>query len=70
MVDTNIQKPAADVPLHPEEMKATSEIRIGKWISIQSTARITPAGVIATAISISLVALTFSYIASKRRRRW
>jgi hypothetical protein len=69
IVSTNPQPPIGEMPVHPEEMKATSEIRIGKWVSIQSTARITPAGVISTGIAISLVALTFGYLAS-RRRRW
>lgn len=40
---------------HPEEMRATVDLRIGNSISIKATARATPAGLIAAALLISVV---------------
>lgn len=68
MADANPQTLAADVAQHPEEMKATFDITVGKYVSIRSTARITPAGVVTTGITISLVALALGYLAHGLRR--
>ena len=60
--------PERDVPTHPEEMKATYELRLGKFATIQASARITPAGIIATGITICAVALAVGYATSLARR--
>lgn len=58
-----------DIPTHPEEMKATYNLRIGKSISLQGSARITPAGVVTVGVTTLLVALAF--VAMKpAKRRW
>ena len=57
-----------DIPTHPEEMKATYNLRVGKSISLQGSARITPAGVVTTGIMICLIAATFAFI--NGRRSW
>ena len=44
-------------PYHPEEMKATWDVKVGKSISLQATARWTPAGVITVGIAASAVLL-------------
>ena len=36
--------PASDMPRHPEEMKADYTFRLGNMMSVQASARITPAG--------------------------
>ena len=57
------------VPAHPEELKATYDYRIGKSISLQGTARMTPAGLVALAIAVSSILLsTAALIRAKRGR--
>ncbi|MCJ8143051.1 hypothetical protein MKI84_08985 [Ancylobacter sp. A5.8] len=51
------------VPTHPEEMKAVFDMRIGKSISIQGSARMTPAGIVAMGITASAAALTLLALA-------
>jgi hypothetical protein len=58
----------ADIPTHPEEMKATYEFRVGKLMSVQATARITPAGIVAVGVTTLLVALAVSALTARRRR--
>jgi hypothetical protein len=59
-----------DTSLASDEMKATYKVRIGNMISVESTARITPAGVIAVGVTTLLVALAFTALARPRRRHW
>ncbi len=61
---------ANDIPAHPQEMKATYKVRVGNMISVESTARITPAGVVAVGVTTLLVALAFTALAKPRRRYW
>ncbi|MCX7304763.1 MAG: hypothetical protein NTV73_10565 [Hyphomicrobiales bacterium] len=56
-----------DIPTHPEEMKANYAVRIGKSISIQASARITPAGIVTVGVTTLLVALAFAALAPRRR---
>jgi hypothetical protein len=57
----------SDIPVHPEEIKLTSELRLGKSISLQSSARITPAGIVTIGLTISLVAVCFSLLSRWRQ---
>ncbi|QIB35797.1 hypothetical protein [Ancylobacter pratisalsi] len=52
---------------HPEEMNAVWEMRIGKSITLQSRARVTPAGILAVGIATSAVLLAISAIIRARR---
>ncbi|WP_297296586.1 MYXO-CTERM sorting domain-containing protein [uncultured Methylovirgula sp.] len=54
---------------HPEEMKSTVELRIGRVFSLQATARTTPAGIVSVGIALSLAVLAFSALARARRMR-
>jgi len=70
---TETQKPSAaqeDMPTHPEEMKSVFDLRIGKSISLQGSARMTPAGVVTVGLMAALVAVAFGYAASATRRRY
>ena len=58
----------ADIPTHPEEIRASSTLRIGNSISLQSSARITPAGIVTIGATTLLVALAFTALAPTRRR--
>jgi hypothetical protein len=42
---------------HPEEMKATLDLRIGNAVSVKASVRTTPAGLIGTAILAAAVLL-------------
>ncbi|MEW6124213.1 MAG: hypothetical protein AB1698_16480 [Pseudomonadota bacterium] len=65
---TDIVRPSATVPSHPEEMKASWEVRIGRIITLQGSARWTPAGVVTAGIAASAVLLAFAALARARRR--
>jgi hypothetical protein len=69
MGDASALPPDVDIPAHPEEMKATYNLRIGNIISLQGSARVTPAGIAAAGVTTLLVALAFAALSPKRRRR-
>lgn len=60
------------IPAHPEEMKTSFNLRIGKSISLQGSARITPAGIVTIGVTVSAIAFAFGYLArsTPRRRVW
>lgn len=68
MTDAPLPTADNDIPTHPEEMKATYNLRVGKSISLQGSARITPAGVVTIGVTTLLVALAFAALAPGRRR--
>jgi len=61
--------PASDMPPHPEEMKADYTFRLGNMLSVQASARITPAGVVAVGVTTLLVALAVAALIPGGRRR-
>lgn len=63
------QEPEPPAAAHPEEIKSVFDLRVGKHISLQGSARITPAGVISTGIAVAAMALAFGYLAGSTRRR-
>ena len=62
-------EPSRGVPSHPEEIKSVFDLRVGKHITLQGSARITPAGVISTGIAVAAMTLAFGYLASSIKRR-
>lgn len=68
MSDETSSSELVPVP-HPQEMKSTVELRIGRVISFQAVARTTPAGVVSVGIALSLAVLAFSALARARRTR-
>ena len=62
--------PIENIPTHPEEMKAVYNLRVGKSISFQGSARLTPAGVvtlgIATCSIILIAAFATKYVGRSR----
>lgn len=60
---------SSDIPSHPEEMKSVFDLRVGKHISLQGSARITPAGVISTGIAVAAMTLAVGYLISSVGRR-
>ncbi|MET0167527.1 MAG: hypothetical protein ABW318_21325 [Vicinamibacterales bacterium] len=55
-----------DMPTHPEEMKTNFDLRIGKSVSLQGSARITPAGVVTTGIMACLFVMAVAWA----RKKW
>ncbi|MCX5495017.1 hypothetical protein OSH11_09900 [Kaistia dalseonensis] len=55
-------------PYHPEEMRASWDLKVGKSITLQGSARWTPAGVVTAGLAASgmLLALTALVRAARR----
>jgi hypothetical protein len=63
------EEPSPAVPSHPEEIKSVFDLRVGKHITLQGSARITPAGVISAGIAVAVMTLALGYLASSTMRR-
>jgi len=59
---------AESAPTHPEEMKAVFNVKIGNSLSMQSSARMTPAGLIALGLAISATLLAVAAVVRASRR--
>ena len=67
---SDVQEEASPaVPSHPEEIKSVFDLRVGKHITLQGSARITPAGVISAGIAVAVMTLAMGYLASSTMRR-
>ncbi|MBS9477423.1 hypothetical protein [Ancylobacter radicis] len=53
---------------HPEEMKASAEIRLGRALTMSATARITPAGMIAVGLATGVILLGVAAVVRAGRR--
>lgn len=58
-----------DVPTHPEEISASFDMRVGKHITLQGRARITPAGVVCGGIAVAIMTLAAGALVASLRRR-
>jgi hypothetical protein len=59
-----------DAPItHPEEMKATFNLRVGDKISLQGSARTTPAGIISAGITLSAILAALGFVVWAGRKR-
>jgi hypothetical protein len=54
---------------HPEEMNARVELRIGNAVSVQATARATPAGLVAAGLLVASILLSAAYLVRASRGR-
>lgn len=63
------EEPSPEIPSHPEEIKSVFDLRVGKHITLQGSARITPAGVISTGLAVAAMTLALGYLVSSIRRR-
>ena len=55
-------------PLHPEEMKATVNLRIGDRTVLMATARTTPAGLVTAGIMVSAILLSAAALVRAAQR--
>jgi hypothetical protein len=45
------------VPSHPEEMRATFDLRFGTSVALQGSARMTPAGMVTIGVAVAAILL-------------
>ncbi|MBL8906271.1 MAG: hypothetical protein JNM20_06305 [Rhizobiales bacterium] len=60
---------ARDVSSHPEEIRADCELRLGNLVTVNASARITPAGVISAGIAAAAIILAVGFLVSSRDGR-
>lgn len=72
MTDATTEPATFDAaPSHPEEIRSEFDLRVGKHITLQGRARITPAGLICSGLAVAMVTIALGYLArSIPRRRW
>lgn len=63
------EAPLVAAPAHPQEIRSDFDLRVGKHLVLQGSARITPAGVICTGIAIAAMTLALGYLVTARGRR-
>lgn len=54
---------ADEAPTHPEEIRSEFDWRVGKHITLQGRARITPAGLICSGLAVAMVTFALGYLA-------
>ncbi|MBZ9938457.1 hypothetical protein LB518_19310 [Mesorhizobium sp. BR1-1-16] len=64
----NSNRSQPDYPYHPEEMRAAWDCKFGKNITLQGTARWTPAGVVTAGIAASAVLLSLAALVRAAHR--
>ena len=57
-----IQPPAPEALAHPEEIKATVDLRLGDRMHLKATARTTPAGLVATGLMVSSILMAVAFV--------
>jgi hypothetical protein len=53
---------------HPEEMKATIDVTVGRSVTIKAAARATPAGLVAAALLIAAILIPRIWLTRTRAR--
>ena len=56
-------------PTHPEEMKASFNLKFGERVSLQAAARTTPAGVATTGIAVAVILAAVGLVVWASRKR-
>lgn len=63
-----LQPGPAEALAHPEELKATVDLRIGDRVLLKATARTTPAGLVTTGVMVSAILLATGFLVRAARR--
>jgi hypothetical protein len=61
--------PAISAAPHPEEIKASVDLHLGRSIALSATFRTTPAGLVAAGIMVSAIVLSTALLVRTARRR-
>ena len=62
-----IEQAIEAAPTHPEEFRATYDYRFGDSVTLQGTARMTPAGLVTLALAVSSIILSVAVLTKARR---
>jgi len=63
------QEGPSEAPAKTDEIKSEFELRIGRHITLQGSASITPRGVIAAGVAVAIMTLAAGYLVSSIGRR-
>jgi hypothetical protein len=55
-----------DTAPHPEEMKATIDLTIGRSVTVKASARATPAGLLTTALLVAAILIPMIWLTRTR----
>lgn len=61
---------AGSIPAHPEEIRATLKLRLGKRGRLNATLRTTPAGLVTAGIMTAAIILSIAVLVRAARRRY
>jgi len=54
---TQTEGQAESAPVHPEEIRASVDLRIGKNVALKTTVRTTPAGLVTAGVMVAAIVL-------------
>ena len=66
---TQTEGQAASAPSHPEEIRASVDLRIGNSVSLKATVRTTPAGLVTAGVMVAAIVLSIAALVRAIRRR-
>lgn len=64
-----VRRLPTDPSSHPEEIRSEFNLTIGRHVSVNGTARITPAGVLCAGIAVAAMTLALGYAVRAARTR-
>jgi hypothetical protein len=65
--DSEFSDPSPTASPHPEEMRATVELRVSEHVTLRATARMTPAGLVAAALLLTAILVPVMWGMRQRR---
>ena len=65
---TQTEGQAESAPAHPEEIRASVDLRIGKNVALKATVRTTPAGLVTAGVVVAVVLSITALVRAIRRR--
>jgi hypothetical protein len=66
---TQTESQAESAALHPEETRASVDLRIGKNVALKATVRTTPAGLVTAGVMVAAIVLSITVLVRAIRRR-
>jgi hypothetical protein len=66
---TQTEGQAESAPVHPEEIRASVDLRIGKNVALKATVRTTPAGLVTAGVMVAAIVLSITVLVRAIRRR-
>ena len=66
---TQTESQAESARVHPEEIRASVDLRIGKNVALRATVRTTPAGLVTAGVIVAAIVLSITVLVRAIRRR-